>query len=96
MYADDGKRLFDLALTPTLALPAPLLCLACIVAIRRQDSAPSVFKQIRAGRRRYPFVLYKLRTISADTGDHASHEVSTTQITHVGHVSRQTKLDELP
>lgn len=96
MYLNHGKRLFDLLLAALLALPAAILCLACIVAIRREDAAPALFKQVRVGRHRRPFVLYKLRTMSMGTGDRASHEVSAAQITRVGGFLRRTKLDELP
>jgi len=96
MYVDYGKRLFDFAFALILALPAAFLCLACVFTIRWEDSAPALFKQVRVGRNRRPFTLYKLRTMSADTGDRASHEVSTAQITRVGRILRRTKLDELP
>ena len=96
MYVNCGKRLFDLVLAFVLVLPAALLCLVCVVAIRREDSAPAMFKQVRVGRDRRLFTLYKLRTMSVDTGDRASHEVSTTQITRVGRILRRIKFDELP
>lgn len=96
MYVNYGKRLFDFVLALGLALPAALLCLVCVVVIRREDFAPAIFRQIRVGRNLRQFTLYKLRTMSADTGDRASHEVSTAQITRVGRILRRTKLDELP
>lgn len=96
MYSKYGKRLFDVALALAFALPALLLCLICVVAIRREDPEPALFRQVRVGRDRRPFTLYKLRTMSSGTGDRASHEVSTAQITRVGRILRRTKLDELP
>lgn len=96
MYARYGKRLFDIVLALLLAPIAILLCLICIVAIRWDDRGAAVFRQTRVGLRRVPFVLYKLRTMSLDTGDHASHEVSALQITAIGRFLRRTKLDELP
>lgn len=96
MYTKYGKRLFDVTLALVAALPAALLCLLCILAIRLDDAAPAVFSQVRVGRDRRLFTLYKLRTMSAGTGDRASHEVSETRITRVGHFLRRTKLDELP
>lgn len=96
MYPNHGKRLLDLALALVLSLPALVLCLVCVVAIRREDSAPALFRQVRVGLHRKQFVLYKLRTMSAGTGDRASHEVAAGQITRVGRILRRTKLDELP
>jgi O-antigen biosynthesis protein WbqP len=75
---------------------AILLCLGCVIAIRFDDGGAALFRQTRVGRHRTPFVLYKLRTMSVDTGDHASHEVSASKITSVGRLLRKTKLDELP
>lgn len=96
MYAEYGKRLLDVTLALVVVLPAGLLCLGCIVAIRLNDSGPAVFKQVRVGRDRKPFILYKLRTMSVGTADRASHEISKSQITPVGRILRKTKLDELP
>lgn len=96
MYENYGKRLFDIVLALLLIGPALLLCAICIVMIRREDSAPALFKQVRVGRNRKPFTLYKLRTMSAGTGDRASHEVNAAQITRIGNILRNTKLDELP
>lgn len=96
MYVAFGKRLFDIALALAAALPALLLCLACILVIRMESSGGAVFKQVRVGRDRRAFTLYKLRTMAADTGDRASHEVSAAQVTRSGRILRKTKLDELP
>ncbi|WP_439544140.1 sugar transferase [Hyphomicrobium sp.] len=96
MYKTYGKRLFDVVLALLITLPALLLCLGCAIAIRLEGFGPAIFRQVRVGRHRQPFVLYKLRTMSVGTGDRASHEVSGAQITRVGQVLRRTKLDELP
>ena len=96
MYARRGKRIFDLLVALLALLPAAVLCLLCVVAIRMESAGPGVFRQVRVGRGRRPFVLYKLRTMVQNTGDRASHEVSAAQITRVGRFLRRTKLDELP
>lgn len=96
MYEKFGKRCFDIILVTIMALPALVLCICCVVAIRCDRSGPAIFRQVRVGRNLRPFVLYKLRTMSVGTGDHASHEVSQAQITRVGQILRRTKLDELP
>ncbi|WP_338074341.1 sugar transferase [Hyphomicrobium sulfonivorans] len=96
MYANWGKRVFDVTLALLLALPALVLCVFCVVAIRQESFGPGLFKQARVGRNRKLFTLYKLRTMSAGTGDRASHEVAASQITRIGRILRRTKLDELP
>ncbi len=96
MYKKYGKRLFDLMLALLISVPAVVICVGCAIAIGRDRSGPAIFRQVRVGRNRRPFVLYKLRTMSVGTGDRASHEVSEAQITRVGQVLRRTKLDELP
>lgn len=96
MYATLGKRSLDIGLSLLLAIPALLLCLACIMVIRLENTGPAIFRQVRVGKGERHFVLYKLRTMSPDTGDRASHEVTASQITKTGRVLRKTKLDELP
>ena len=96
MYRSFGKRLLDIVLVLVAALPALLLCLACIAVITMESGGGAIFAQIRVGRNRRHFTLYKLRTMAADTGDRASHEVSAAQVTRSGRILRKTKLDELP
>lgn len=90
------KSLFDFTLS-LAALPFVLILSAvCCVVIRLESQGNPVFCQTRVGKNKQPFTLYKLRTMKQDTGDHASHEVSTMQITKIGGFLRKTKLDELP
>ncbi|WP_425104859.1 sugar transferase [Ancylobacter sp.] len=96
VYAKRGKRLLDVALALALIVPAGLVCLGCILAIRLESPGPGLFRQTRVGRNRRPFVLYKLRTMTTNTGNHPSHEVPPAAITRLGALLRRTKLDELP
>lgn len=96
MYRRIGKRAFDITLALVAAIPALILVSVCVVIIRVRDPGPTIFRQVRVGRGQSPFTLYKLRTMSLDTGDRASHEVSGAQVTPIGRILRKTKLDELP
>jgi len=90
------KNLFDFILS-IIALPFVVVVSAfCCLAIRLETPGNPVFSQIRVGKNQNLFTLYKLRSMQADTGDHASHEVSSSKITRVGGFLRKTKLDELP
>ncbi|MEZ8128754.1 sugar transferase [Enterovibrio norvegicus] len=60
------------------------------------DTGQPIFKQVRVGKDRKLFVLYKFRTMSVDTASVASHLASSTSITKLGSFLRRTKLDELP
>jgi O-antigen biosynthesis protein WbqP len=55
-----------------------------------------IFKQKRLGKDKIEFTLYKFRTMKLDTQNEATHLVSSSQITVLGHLLRKSKLDELP
>lgn len=78
------KRYFDLlSAFAALVLLSPLLLLiACM--IKRDDGGPALFTQMRVGKRKRPFRIYKFRTM--DEG----------RVTRVGEWLRSTGLDELP
>jgi lipopolysaccharide/colanic/teichoic acid biosynthesis glycosyltransferase len=66
-------RGLELAITiPLLLMLAPLM-LAIAIAIRLDSSGPSLFRQVRLGRRATPFQMYKFRTmrVDADPAPHA-------------------------
>jgi O-antigen biosynthesis protein WbqP len=90
------KRLFDVTLAVVLGIV--LLPIYAIVAllILINDGWPVVFAQDRVGHLGRNFTCYKFRTMKRDTGDHASHAISTSAITRFGSIVRRTKMDELP
>jgi lipopolysaccharide/colanic/teichoic acid biosynthesis glycosyltransferase len=91
-----AKRSIDLAIAAALFLPALLICVLILLAIRVESPGNPLFRQWRIGRDRRPFLLLKLRTMARGTAHLPSHEVDTDYITPLGRLLRRTKLDELP
>ncbi len=90
------KRALDLLLA-VLLLPVLLLSLPLIsLAIRTDSPGPALFRQMRVGRDRQNFCLFKFRTMRAGTADLPSHVAGGAHITAIGNWLRRTKLDELP
>lgn len=88
-------RVLDLALAAIgLLLTAPLILV--ILVLGWLDTGSPIFRQIRIGRYRRPFVLYKFRTMRPDTASVATHLIDPTRVTALGRVLRRSKLDELP
>jgi lipopolysaccharide/colanic/teichoic acid biosynthesis glycosyltransferase len=92
------KRLFDFvaALLGLACLSPAFLCLA--ILIKLDSDGPVFFRQERVGRRFKLFRIYKFRTMINDAPRRGSAITfgNDPRITRLGHVLRQTKLDELP
>ena len=106
------KRTMDVTLsTVGLVLLAPLLAVAA-VAIKLDTRGPVFFRQVRMGQRDRPFLILKLRTMTADA-DERKHEIAhlnkhsdgddrmfkaphDPRVTRVGRFLRRYSLDELP
>ena len=90
-----GKRIFDLAMLILVALPALALGSVCALAILLTDGSPVLFRQARAGRGGQPFILLKLRTMTA-AGPSDDVPPDSARITRVGAILRRLSADELP
>jgi lipopolysaccharide/colanic/teichoic acid biosynthesis glycosyltransferase len=93
------KRFLDVALASIgLAVSAPLWLLIG-VAVKLEDGGPVFFRQMRWGRDKQPFEVYKFRSMVVDAdarfgAGQAAHDDR--RVTRVGRVLRATSLDELP
>lgn len=92
-----GKRLLDLTLsTLLLTLTAPAWIVAA-AAIWLDSGGPVLFRQDRVGKDGKRFVMYKFRTLAADTDPYSpSTTTRDSRATRVGRILRMTGLDELP
>jgi exopolysaccharide biosynthesis polyprenyl glycosylphosphotransferase len=98
-WAAVQKRLFDLAVTGVVALPALALGLAVALAIRLTNGRPVFYSQERTGLDGRVFRMLKFRTMREDaereTGPVWS-ELDDPRRTRLGAWLRRTNLDELP
>ena len=93
------KRLVDFLLALVLIVAtAPLLVLACLL-IKLSSNGPMLYSQVRVGRDRRLFRIYKIRTMHQNcerfSGPQWSQE-NDPRVTPVGRFLRGTHLDELP
>ena len=77
----------------------PVFMIIWFLVKMEEPNAPAIFKQIRCGKDKKPFVLYKFRSMSSK----APHNLSTREFTDVqkyisplGYGLRVTSLDEMP
>jgi O-antigen biosynthesis protein WbqP len=90
------KRLFDIVAALILLIPGlPLMAIGGL-AILLSDGRPVFFVQQRVGRMQKPFTCVKLRTMSRNTPNRASHEIGSSAVFPAGRTIRRFKLDELP
>jgi sugar transferase EpsL len=96
MYHRCLKRVFDLAcILPMLICLAPLLVILAGAA-RTRLGLPILFRQVRPGLHRKPFVLYKFRTMTDARDAEGRLLPDEKRLMPLGRYLRKTSLDELP
>jgi lipopolysaccharide/colanic/teichoic acid biosynthesis glycosyltransferase len=92
-----SKRIFDcLAAFIGLLLLLPLFVLISFW-IKLDSAGPVFFKQERVGRHGVVFCIFKFRTMMVNTESKGQITVGRdARITHIGHMLRRYKIDELP
>lgn len=92
------KRVIDVVASVTgLLLFTPVLAVLGLL-IKIDSKGPVIYSQIRLGRHKKPFRIYKLRTmyVDAEANGPALSTPDDSRITRIGHVLRKYRLDELP
>lgn len=90
------KRFFDITICILVSPFALLVCIFVGLMSFFMEREFPFFSQKRVGLKRREFTIYKLRTMSADTIELGTHQISQKSVTRVGAILRSTKLDELP
>jgi lipopolysaccharide/colanic/teichoic acid biosynthesis glycosyltransferase len=90
------KRFLDIIISVgVLATLAPVL-LVLAMALRATVGGPVLFRQVRPGRSRVPFVLYKLRTMRDLFAPDGTPLPDALRTPWLGRAVRRSRLDELP
>ncbi|GMQ77599.1 MAG: sugar transferase [Anaerolineae bacterium] len=104
-----AKRVLDLGIVLLIALPAILITLVTVIAIKLETAGPAFFLQERVGYRGRPFQMAKFRSMIVDAENkkealkqlnEASGPIfkikNDPRLTRVGRIIRRLSLDELP
>ena len=87
------KRLFDILFSIILLIVLfPILVIVTIL-IRLVMGRPVFFSQVRAGKDKIPFIIFKFRTMKQDTSGINS---DIQRLTGLGSILRKTSIDEWP
>ena len=93
------KRLLDIVLAVCILIGAWPFMLIAAIAIKVEDpKGPVIFKQVRVGKDKEPFKIYKFRSMWTEAPDVPTHLLSDPNqfITKVGAFLRKTSIDEVP
>lgn len=93
------KRLMAIILSLTAIIILSPIMLLIALMIKLDSKGPILFKQKRVGKDKKHFMIYKYRSMYADTpADMPTHLLKdpNAMITKVGKILRKTSLDELP
>ena len=99
MYQQFGKRTVDLTIASVALIILALPMIVVALWVKLDSKGPILFKQLRSGRNRVPFTVYKFRTMSTDApSDAPTNEFKNAGsfITGSGKIMRKLSLDELP
>jgi lipopolysaccharide/colanic/teichoic acid biosynthesis glycosyltransferase len=89
------NRYFDILFsTMGLIIFSPIFLILWVAGLF--DTGSPIFRQVRVGRNKHPFTLFKFRTMRPDAPSIATHLANPISITRFGRFLRGSKIDELP
>ena len=97
-WQENVKRLIDVTASLIAMIILAPVYLGLAIAIRSTSSGPVIYKQERIGKFGKPFVIYKFRSMVADSEKNgpALSSKADQRITPLGKFIRKTHLDEIP
>lgn len=97
-WQENVKRIIDVTASAIAILILSPVYLALAVAIRSTSPGPVIYRQERIGKFGKPFIIYKFRSMVADSEKNgpALSSKADARITPLGKFIRKTHLDEIP
>lgn len=99
MYNKFGKRTLDIIIATTALIVFAIPMIILFPFARRDTGGSAILKQLRYGKDKKPFTLYKFRTMhitAPSDKSTSSFKDSSSYISRFGKVVRKLSLDELP
>ena len=91
------KRSLDIGLAlPIVVMILPLLCIFFRLIHLFQSSGPLFYRQVRCGRDKQPFTIYKFRTMDVPDSGACEIKDAEVRIFPIGDLLRAAKIDEFP
>ncbi|MBO5746749.1 MAG: sugar transferase [Clostridia bacterium] len=93
------KRAFDIVVSVVVLVIATVIPVMIVVPIliKLTSKGPAIYKQVRVGKDKKEFTLYKFRTMIVERYDaHGNEIMSEQRINRFGKLLRKTSIDELP
>lgn len=93
------KRLMDIVASSMAMLILAPVYLITAIGVKRSSPGPIIYTQIRIGKNRKPFKMYKFRSMYIDSEKDGKPQLSSKddpRITKFGRFMRKTRLDEIP
>jgi len=99
MYQSVIKRVLDIIVATVAILVLAIPLTAVVIWVRLDSRGPALFRQLRSGKHKTPFTVYKFRTMSTDAPSDSptsAFKDAGSFITRSGKVMRKLSIDELP
>lgn len=97
-FQENVKRMLDVSISSLAVIILLPVYIATAIAVKISSPGPIFYSQLRIGKNRKPFKIYKYRSmyVDAETNGPELSSKNDSRITKIGKIMRKTRLDEIP